>query len=53
MECVICGGPVPPARLSMNPRVITCSGKCTNEHNRRLRRAGAARQRRRKAKESK
>ena len=59
MNCKICGGPVHPARLGMNSRVVTCSRECTRENNLRLMREGARRQRarqkemRRKAKETK
>ena len=47
--CASCGAAIPPARLNKHPTAQTCSGACTEAHQKALRRANARRWRARRS----
>ena len=51
LNCRICKEPIHPARLEVQPRVVTCSTACSAENLKQLRRENAKRQYQRKKKE--
>ena len=42
-KCKVCGGLIHPARIAIQPRVVTCSSYCSEENTRALRRQAAKR----------